>query len=73
MLILNPSRYKREGTKLLQTIEKQRKKLSLLDKREYPKGEGVRTNTASKDFKLLRLQPLSRLNRPRKLGTPLGS
>ena len=32
MLILNPSRYKREGAKLLQTIEKQI--LSLLDKRD---------------------------------------
>ena len=29
----------------LHPIEKQRKKLSLLDKREYPKGAGVWTNT----------------------------
>ena len=32
-----------------------------LDKREYPKGEGVRMKTQSKSFKLLRLQTLLRL------------
>jgi len=35
-----------------------------LDKREYPKGEGVRMKTQAKSFKLLRLQTLLRLNPP---------
>ena len=33
---------------LYKPLIKKRKQLSLLDKREYPKGEGVRTNTQAK-------------------------
>ena len=62
MLILNLSRYKREGT--------EEKQLSLLDKREYPQGEGVWMNTASKSFKLLRPDGHLLLSKRRSLYRP---